>query len=66
MIKSDEQLNQAQAAVRNLQAVLAAARKVHQPGEYRAMGEPVLLELQNREQEILGYWSQTAAEATVA
>lgn len=46
MIENDEQLKAAQEAVRNLQQILLAARKVHSAIEYRAMSEPILLELQ--------------------
>ena len=53
MIANDQQLQVAQAAVENLQRVLLAARKVHSPHEYRLMSAPILLELQQREQEIL-------------
>jgi hypothetical protein len=63
MIKNDDQLAAAQRAVRNLQQVLLAARKVHAPDEYRSMAEPILLELQRREQEILEYLSRTDADA---
>jgi len=63
MIANDEQLKIAQEAVRNLQQVLLAARKVHTSAEYQAMSEPILLELQQREQEILAYLSCTAAES---
>ena len=63
MIENDEQLKIAQAAVRNLQQILLAARKAHSAAEYRAMSEPILLELQQREQEILTYLSRAEAEA---
>jgi hypothetical protein len=66
MIENDEQLQAAQEAVRNLQQVLLVARKVHSAAEYRAMSEPILLELQQRQQEILTYLSQAAAEAVRA
>jgi hypothetical protein len=66
MIKNDEQLTAAQEAVRNLQQVLLAARKVHTAAEYRAMSEPILLELQQREQEILTYLSRVEGEAARA
>ena len=66
MIENDEQLKAAQEAVRNLQQVLLAARKVHTTAEYRAMSEPILLELQQREQEILTYLSRVEAEAVRA
>jgi hypothetical protein len=63
MIANDQQLQLAQAAVENLQRVLLAARKVHSPHEYRLMSAPILLELQQREQEILAYLSRTEPEA---
>ncbi len=66
MIENDEQLKAAQEAVRNLQQVLLAARRVHTAAEYRAMSEPILLELQQREQEILMYLSRVEAEAVRA
>ncbi len=65
MIRNDEQLQLAQEAVRNLQHVLVAARKVHTPIEYRTMSEPILLELQQREQEVLTYLSSTDTELSV-
>ena len=65
MIHNDAQLKTSQKAVRNLQQVLIAARKVHSSEEYRAMSEPILLELQRREQEILEYLSLSEAELSV-
>lgn len=66
MIENDEHLKLAQEAVRNLQQVLLAARKVHTATEYRALSAPILLELQQREQEILSYLSRTEGEASHA
>lgn len=63
MIENDQQLKAAQKSVENLQQVLVAARKVHSQEDYRLMSEPILLELQRREQEILEYLSRTEAEA---
>jgi hypothetical protein len=63
MIENDQQLKVAQQAVENLQHVLLAARKTHNPGEYRLMSTPILLELQQREQEILEYLTRTEMEA---
>jgi hypothetical protein len=51
----------AQEAIANLQKVLLAARKVHNAREYRLLSEPILLELQRREQEILEYLSRSDA-----
>ena len=62
MIQNDEQLLTAQKAIINLQKILLEARKVHSEKQYRAMSEPVLLEIQQREQEILAYLSKTRAE----
>ena len=65
MIKNDEQLRNAQQAIFNLEKVLLEARKVHSEAEYRAMSEPILLEIQQREQEILSYLTSTRAEISV-
>ena len=63
MIANDQRLQVAQAAVENLQRVLLAARKAHSPHEYRLISAPILLDLQEREHEILAYLSQTETEA---
>jgi hypothetical protein len=62
MIRNDEQLKKAKEAVKNLELILEKARKVHSPSEYKAMSEPVLLELQQRESEILQYLSLTESQ----
>jgi len=59
MIENDDQLRAAQESIANLQKVLLGARKVHNPQEYRLLSEPILLELQQREQEILEYLSRS-------
>jgi len=66
MIMNDEHFKAAQKAVGNLQQVLLAARKVHTPAEYRSMSEPILLEIQQREQEILIYLSRTGEEMALS
>ena len=66
MIKNDEQLRTAQQAIFSLEKVLLEARRVHSAEEYRAMSEPILLEIQQREQEVLFYLSTTRAETSVA
>ena len=63
MIENDHQLELAQKAVENLQRILLAARKVHSVNDYRLMSTPILLELQQREQEILAYLSRTESES---
>jgi hypothetical protein len=40
-------------------------RRVHSAAEYRAMSEPILLEIQQREQEVLFNLSTTRAETSV-
>ncbi len=65
MIQNDEELTKAQQAIVNLQRILIEARKIHSAEEYRAMSEPILLEIQHREQEILAYLSKTKSEISV-
>lgn len=62
MIKNDNELKKAKEAVRNLEVILEKARKVHSPAEYKAMSEPILLELQKRENEIILYLSVTESQ----
>ena len=62
MIKNDEQLRRAKEAVSNLEAVLEKSRKVHSSSEYKAMSEPILLEIQQRENDIILYLSMTERE----
>jgi hypothetical protein len=62
MIKNDKQLKKAKEAARNLEVILEKARKVHSPLEYKAMSEPILLELQKRENEIILYLSVTESQ----
>ena len=57
MIETDEQMLLAQQCVANLRAILLEARKVHSPQDYLRLAEPILLEVQQREQEILEYLS---------
>ena len=64
MIKTDEQMLLAQRCVADLRKVLLAARKVHPPQDYALLAEPILLEVQQREQEILEYLSSGIEQAT--
>ena len=57
MIQTDDQMLLAQQCVGNLRRVLLEARKVHSQPDYTRMAEPILLEIQQREQEILEYLS---------
>lgn len=58
MIDTDEQMLLAQQCVANLRAILLEARKVHSPQDYLRLAEPILLEVQQRQQEILEYLSR--------
>jgi hypothetical protein len=66
MIENDEQLAMAQKAVLDLQQIVLSARRVHSQAEYRSMSEPILLEIQQREQEILEYLTSTNIQASLA
>jgi hypothetical protein len=47
----------AQQCIANLRRILLEARNVHSRLDYARMAEPILLEVQQREQEILEYLS---------
>jgi hypothetical protein len=55
VIQTDDHMLLAQQGIENLRKVLLAARKVHSGHDYVRMSEPILLEIQQREQEILEY-----------
>lgn len=57
VIQTDEQMLLAQECVGNLRKILLEARKVHSQQDYSRMAAPILLEIQQREQEILEYLS---------
>jgi hypothetical protein len=57
MIQTDDQMLLAQQATANLRRVLLEARRVHSRQDYLRLAEPILLEIQQREQEILEYLS---------
>ena len=57
MIQTDDQMLLAQQCIGNLRRILLEARKVHSQRDYVRMAEPILLEVQQREQEILEYLS---------
>ncbi len=58
MIRTDGALYRAHEGILKLENFLAAARRVHLPAEYRRMSEPFLLELQERQREVLVYLNQ--------
>jgi hypothetical protein len=58
VIQTDDQMLLAQQCIGNLRRILLEARKVHSRQDYARMAEPILLEVQQREQEILEYLSR--------
>ena len=58
MIQTDDQMLLAQQCIANLRRILLEARKVHSPQDYTRMAEPILLEIQQSQQEILEYLSR--------
>ena len=55
MIQTDDQMLVAQQCIDNLRRILLAARKTHSGRDYARLSEPILLELQQREQDVLEY-----------
>jgi hypothetical protein len=55
VIQTDDQMLPAQECVANLRRILLGARKVHSRQDYARMAELILLEVQQREQDILQY-----------
>jgi hypothetical protein len=62
VIQSDAQMLLAQQCIANLRSILLEARKVHSRQDYARMAGPILLEVQQREQEILEYLSSDMEE----
>jgi hypothetical protein len=62
MIRTKEQMLVAQQSVANLRRILLEARKVHSQQDYLRLAEPILLEVQQREQEIFQYLSAGAEQ----
>lgn len=57
MIQHDEQLHQAQADLQRLWRFLERARQTHAGSDYERFSTPYLLQIQERQQEILDYLS---------
>jgi hypothetical protein len=58
VIQTDDQVLLAQQCIDNLRRILLEARKVHSRQDYSRMAAPILLEIQQREQDILEYLSR--------
>ncbi len=57
MIQTDDQMLIVQECADNLRRVLLEARKLHSSQDYERIAEPILLELQQRDREIMEYLS---------
>ena len=66
MIQTDDQMLLAQQCVSNLRKVLLEARKVHSRQDYLRLAEPILLEVQQREQEIFEYLSGDLEQTSIS
>ena len=55
MIQSDEQLHQAEADIQKLWSFLEHARQTHAPVDYERLAKPYLLQVQERQREVLEY-----------
>lgn len=64
MITNDEQLHQAQADIQTIWRFLEAARETHTPLDYQRLAVPYLLQLQERQQEVVEYLSRQTAPLT--
>ena len=57
MIQNVEHLHQAQADIQKLWSFLEHARQTHAAVDYEQLAKPYLLQIQDRQQEILDYLS---------
>jgi len=61
MITSEEQLRQAQADIQAMWRFLETARTTHAPLDYQRLAVPYLLQLQERQQEVVEYLARHTA-----
>ena len=61
MIQTDTELEMAQEAINKIQRMLVEARRTHSPEEYHLMSAPFLLELQDRQYEVIQYLARAGA-----
>ena len=66
MITSDEQLHQAQADIQTIWRFLETARETHSPLDYQRLAAPYLLQLQERQQEVVEYLSRHSAQLSAS
>ncbi len=65
MIQNDKQLHQAQADIQKLWKFLESARETHSGIDYERMAAPYLLQIQERQQDVLDYLSAKPRPADV-
>ena len=63
MIQTDAQLHQAQADIQKLWRFLESARLTHSSVDYERLAAPYLLQIQERQQEVLNYLSANPESA---
>jgi hypothetical protein len=63
---NDEQLPQAQTDIQTIWRFLEATRSTHSSLDYQRLSVPYLLQLQERQQEIVEYLSRQSAQLSVA
>jgi hypothetical protein len=65
MIASVEQLHQARTEIQTIWRFLEAAREAHTPVDYQRLAVSYLLQLQERQQEVVEYLSRQQAPLNV-
>ena len=65
MITSDTHLHQIQADIHTIWRFLEAARATHSPLDYQRLAVPYLLQLQDRQQEVIEYLARHIAPLSV-
>ena len=65
MITSDEQLHQAQSDIQTLWRFLEAAREARPPIDCQRLAAPYLLQLQERQQEVVEYLARQTTPLSV-
>ena len=61
MMHNEKDLWLAQKAIENLISILIQAKKTHSADDYRVLSAPILIELQQRQDEVVAYLAQPAA-----
>jgi hypothetical protein len=64
MIHNDDQLHQAQQDIQTMWRFLEAARRTHSAVDYARLAVPYLLQLQERQQDVVEYLSRQSAPAS--